>query len=274
EAVRGQRTASAFEDWSVGSLFSLRHGYSILRDVAFSGRKRPDRQLLRILRSALVYSWETASSITRQAPGSRPSHRAQDSGRVLQTRPKSAVGRRSRRPRRCRRRRLPPSTRSQRIRAAGQGARTLPPGEPQAGLPLVEFHVLDHVVRGVLDEVPGALAAYHLDELVLEGGPAHSRVHGDGASNRECAFLVVVVDRVGLLGLVEDRLTLAVLRRGKLEGLEMHLGAALEYVQISRGLNLKLLQFKKDHDIRLEVTRGVGGVGPLGMTLNPGPHLV
>src|SRR5208283_4409244 len=82
EAVRGQRTASAFEDWSVGSLFSLRHGYSILRAVAFSGRKRPDRQLLRILRSALVYSWETASSITRQAPGSRRSHREQDSGRV------------------------------------------------------------------------------------------------------------------------------------------------------------------------------------------------
>src|SRR5271157_4873517 len=157
------------------------------------------------------------------------------------------------------------------IRPVGQDAA---PSEPRAGLPLVEFHVLDHVVRGVRDEVPGALAAYHLDELVLESGPAHSRVHGDGPSNRERAFLVVVVDRVGLLGLVENRLTLAVLGRGQLEGLDMHLGAALEYVQISRRLNLELLQLEKDHDIRLEVTRGVGRVGPLGMTLNPGPHFL
>src|SRR5271157_1496258 len=64
----------------------------------------------------------------------------------------------------------------------------------QADLPLVELHVLDRVVRGVLDEVPGALAADHMDELVLESGPAHSRVHGDGPANRERAFLVVVVD--------------------------------------------------------------------------------
>src|SRR5271157_3836281 len=157
------------------------------------------------------------------------------------------------------------------IRPVGQDAA---PGEPQAGLPLVEFHVLDHVVRGVLDEVPGALAAYNLDELVLESGPAHSRVHGDGPSNRERAFLVVVVDRVGLLGLVENWLALAVLGRGELESLNVHLGGALQNVQVSRRLNLKLLHFKKDHDIRLEVTRGVGGVGPLGMTLDPGPHLL
>src|SRR5208283_2061071 len=110
------------------------------------------------------------------------------------------------------------------------------------------------------------LAAYYLDELVLESGPAHSRVHGDGSSNRERAFLVVVVDRVGLLGLVENRLSLAVLGPGQLESLDMHLGGALEYVQISRCLNLELLHLEENHDIRLEVTSGVGRVGPLGMT--------
>jgi hypothetical protein len=76
-------------------------------------------------------------------------------GRVLRTRPKSAVGGRS-----------PvhgfpwvtarPIDKLATIRPLVQDAA---PGEPQADLPAVELHVLDHVVRGVIDEVPGALAA-------------------------------------------------------------------------------------------------------------------
>src|SRR5271166_3408405 len=60
EVVRGQRTAWAFEDRSVGSLSQYAPWRLIsARAVSFSSRKRHDRQDLKILQSALVYSGNT-----------------------------------------------------------------------------------------------------------------------------------------------------------------------------------------------------------------------
>jgi hypothetical protein len=63
-------------------------------------------------------------------------------------------------------------------------------------LALIEFHVLNHVILRVLDEVPRGFSSDHLEELALEGSLAHSRVHWHRPANREGALLVIIVNRL------------------------------------------------------------------------------
>ena len=57
----------------------------------------------------------------------------------------------------------------------------------------------------------------------------------------------------GFLGLILDRLVLAVLGVLHLEGLDMHLGVAVDHVQVAGTLDLELLDFEEDDDVRIEV---------------------
>ena len=97
---------------------------------------------------------------------------------------------------------------------------------------------------------------------------------GNGPRLGKVRLRVFVVDVVGFLGLVLDRLVLAVLGILHLEDLDVDLGFAVDHVQVARGLDLKLLDLQEDGDVGVEVAGRVGRVGPVGMGFHPGRDLV
>ncbi len=97
---------------------------------------------------------------------------------------------------------------------------------------------------------------------------------GNGPRLGKVRLRVFVVDVVGLLGLVLDRLVLAVLGILHLEDLNVDLGFAVDHVQVARRLDLELLDFEEDGDVGIEVAGRVGRIGPVGMGFHPGRDLV
>jgi len=139
---------------------------------------------------------------------------------------------------------------------------------------LLDPRILDRVFLSMFDEVPRDLLDDDLQEGVLEGLSARPCIDRQWTTIREAAFRISVVDVVRLLGLILDRFVLTVLGVLHLEDLDMHLGVAVDHVQIAWGLALKLLDFEKDGDVRAEIPRRVGWIGPVRMGLGPGRDLV
>ena len=90
---------------------------------------------------------------------------------------------------------------------------------------------------------------------------------GSGPRFGNRLFRVSVVDVVGFLGLILDRLVLAVLGIIKLEYLDMDLGFAVHHVQVAGSLRLELLDFEEDGHVGPEIThrrrRGRSSAGEL-----------
>jgi len=136
--------------------------------------------------------------------------------------------------------------------------------------PLLQPRVLDHVVGGVLDEMPGELGGHDLHEFVLEERPAGACIDGQGAAIGEACFGVLIVDFLGFLGLIFDRFVFAVLGVFHLVDDDMNLGVAVHDVEIAWGLDLELFHFEEDDDVGVEVVGDFGGIGVAGMGFHPG----
>ena len=108
------------------------------------------------------------------------------------------------------------------------------------------------------------LKADRLLPLSIGNGPRLGNVVSD----------VFVVDVVGFLGLILDRLVLAVLGILHLEDLNVDLGFAVDHVQVARRLDLKLFDLEEDRHVGVEVAGGVSRIGPVGMGFHPGRDLV
>ena len=97
---------------------------------------------------------------------------------------------------------------------------------------------------------------------------------GKGPRFGKVRLRVFIVNVMGFLGLILDRLVFAVLGMLHLENLNMDLGLAMDHVQVARRLDLELLDFKKYDHVGIEVAGGVGRFGPVGMGFHPGCDLI
>ena len=111
-------------------------------------------------------------------------------------------------------------------------------------------------------------------KVIRNLGSARAGIDGDRPAIGEGRLGVIVVDLLGFLGLILDRLILAVLGIIHLEGLDMDLGLAMEHVQVAGDLGLELLDLEEDDDVGVEVAGDLGRVGLLGVGLDPGRDLV